>query len=72
MKFKQPTGATPLNDTSGLIPKHITTVEELNEWEQSNILKAKSRFLKGSRQHRSGWLDSAFIKKAHYEMFNEN
>lgn len=45
MKFKQPTGATPLNDTSGLIPKHITTVEELNEWEQSNILMLKQKYL---------------------------
>lgn len=71
MKFKQPHGATPLNDTSGLIPKHITTFEELSEWEQSNILKAKDRFLKRSRQHKSEWLDPAFIKEVHHEMFNE-
>jgi hypothetical protein len=32
-------GATPLdpNEVDGLLPSHITTQEQLNEWEQANI-----------------------------------
>jgi hypothetical protein len=43
-------GATPLDpdEAAGLIPGHIRTQGELNEWEQTNILEA-SRWL----QHRA-------------------
>lgn len=70
MKFKQPIGATSLSDASGLIPKHITTQEELNEWEQRNVLKASREFLTSLR-HRKEWLNPKFIKTVHFEMFNE-
>lgn len=44
MKFKYPEGATPLdpNESTGLIPDHITTQADLNEWEQANILEAET------------------------------
>ena len=34
-------GTTPLdpNESEGLIPTHITTMSELNEWEQANIVQ---------------------------------
>lgn len=40
MKFTYPEGATPLDadEYAGLLPKHITTQAELNQWEQVNIL----------------------------------
>ncbi len=43
MKFEYPAGATPLDpdEIVGLIPDHITTQAELNEWEQANILEAE-------------------------------
>ncbi len=43
MKFEYPVGATPLDldEAIGLIPNHITTQSELNEWEQANILEAE-------------------------------
>lgn len=43
MKFKYSAGATPLDpdEITGLIPEHITTQQELNEWEQANILDAE-------------------------------
>lgn len=46
MKFEYPAGATPLDpdEIIGLIPEHITTQAELNEWEQANILEAEMRF----------------------------
>ncbi|MDX1918799.1 MAG: hypothetical protein SFT81_06645 [Candidatus Caenarcaniphilales bacterium] len=44
IEFSFPEGATPLNpdEAERLIPKHIQTQEELNEWEQTNILEARS------------------------------
>jgi hypothetical protein len=49
MKFEYPVGATPLDpdELVGLIPDHINTQVELNEWEQANILETElwlSRF----------------------------
>jgi len=43
MIFSYAPGATPidLDEAEGLIPKHITTQEQLNEWEQTNILTAE-------------------------------
>ena len=42
MKFEYPMGATPLgpDEVFKLIPAHIITQAELNEWEQANILEA--------------------------------
>ncbi len=41
--FVYPAGATPLDpeEAEGLLPKHITTQGQLNEWEQVNILEAE-------------------------------
>lgn len=33
-----------------LIPRHLTTQRELNEWEQFNIVHANSGFLDGKRR----------------------
>lgn len=43
MKWNFPPGATPLDpeEIAGLIPVHITTQSDLNEWEQNNILEAE-------------------------------
>lgn len=43
MKWNFPPGATPLDpdEIQGLIPAHITTHADLNEWEQNNILEAE-------------------------------
>jgi Fic-DOC domain mobile mystery protein B len=40
--FDYPDGATPVDaeEAEGLIPGHITTRAELNEWEQANIAQA--------------------------------
>ena len=39
-----PPGATPLdpNELDGLIPRHLATQQDLNEWEQNNILPART------------------------------
>lgn len=40
--FEYPAGATPIDpdESAGLIPGHITTRNQLNEWEQANIAQA--------------------------------
>lgn len=62
-------GATPLTaeDLDGLIPD-LTTREELNAWEQENILQALNRLRKRKPKE---ILDDAFLKKLHGWMFGE-
>lgn len=64
-------GATPLDpdDIAGLIPGHITTLGELNEWEEQNILKARAR-LRTVRSKKDP-LDEGFIFDLHRQMFGE-
>lgn len=69
MKFEYATGATPLEEIDGLIPLHISTQAELNEWENANILKA-SNWLSSSHHH-GNILTIDFIKKLHKKMFDE-
>ena len=66
--FETIDGATPIEDVSELIPTHIFTRSELNEWEAANILKATRKYL-GKRKPQQ--IDVAFIKKVHGEMFDE-
>ncbi len=70
LKTDEGEGTTPLHpdEAQGLIPTHITTLEELNEWEQVNIVRGKrwafSR-LKGDI------LSPAFVRALHRRMFDE-
>ena len=43
LKLVYPEGATPLDpdESAGLIPSHVTTQGQLNEWEQQNILEGE-------------------------------
>jgi Fic-DOC domain mobile mystery protein B len=70
MKFIYPEGATPFNqdDAMALLPKHITTQAQLNEWEQANILDAERWLF--SRKHQN-LLKSEFIKGLHKKMFSK-
>ncbi|MCX5750768.1 MAG: mobile mystery protein B [Candidatus Saganbacteria bacterium] len=62
-------GATPVDDISGLIPTHITTHAELNEWEAANILKAARKYL-AIRKKRHISID--WLKQVHKDMFDES
>lgn len=72
MNFVYPFGATPLdpNEIEDLIPKHIVTLLELNEWEQANILEAEMWLGKQSH-HFSDIMTFEFIQKLHQKMFNQ-
>lgn len=68
MKFDYPLGSTPLeqDELVGLIPKHITMQEELNAWEEKNILEAEPWAFK-----QKDILSITFITKLHKRMFGK-
>lgn len=68
MKFYYPPGATPLDpdEAEGLIPTHIVTHSDLNEWEQSNILEAERWSF--ARKHEK-LLTEEFFQDLHKRMF---
>ncbi len=63
-------GATPLDpdESAGLIPRHITTQAELNEWEQANLVEGLQWAL---RQTRRELLDEVFLRDLHRRMFGK-
>lgn len=63
-----PPGATPLDpdEAAGLIPSHITTHGQLNEWELVNILEGERWAF--SRRHRN-LLSIEFVCRLHKRMF---
>lgn len=70
--FEYPDGATPLNldEIDGLIPAHIMTQGQLNEWEQMNILEAE-KWVGRQTFHFDSIADVTFIKKLHQRMFDK-
>jgi Fic-DOC domain mobile mystery protein B len=68
--FDYPEGATPIDEDEkqGLLIDHISTHEELNEWEQRNIADAFSWL---DRTRRKDILSEDFIRKLHEEMFGK-
>ena len=69
MHIDYPPGATPLDadELASLIPGHITTQGELNEWEQANIVQGDQ----WARKQRKAILDDAFVRQLHKQMFGE-
>lgn len=64
-----PSGATPLDadELASLIPGHITTQGELNEWEQLNIVHGEA----WARKQRKEIINEAFLRQLHQQMFSE-
>lgn len=64
-----PAGATPLDadELASLIPAHLTTQAELNEWEQLNIGEGD----KWARRQRKDILGEDFLRQLHRRMFGE-
>jgi Fic-DOC domain mobile mystery protein B len=63
-------GQTPLDpdEKAGLIPEHLSTQGELNEWEQENLLRAV-RWLKRVRS--PDVLSEGFCRTLHARMFDQ-
>lgn len=70
MKLEYEPGATPLDpdEINGLIPLHITTQGQLNEWEEENILSAENWLF--SKSNYRDFLTIDFTKLLHEKMFN--
>ena len=70
MKFIYDKDSTPINgdEINNLIPSHIRTQDELNMWEQNNILLAEQKLFKGKRKI---VLSIDFIQKTHKMMFSD-
>jgi Fic-DOC domain mobile mystery protein B len=68
MKFEYASGATPLDpdEMHGLIPSHITTQGQLNEWEAVNILEAENWLF--STANPGNFLTIDFIRLLHKKM----
>ena len=69
MQDREPDGATPIdpNEAGGLLPGHISTREQLNEWEQANILDAARWALRTKRRA----LDELTVRELHRRMFDQ-
>lgn len=63
-------GQTPLDpdEAAGLIPSHISTQGELDEWEAVNLLRAQAWL---SRQRDLDVLNDGFCRELHRRMFNQ-
>ena len=70
MEFHDAPGATPLDpdEAADLVPTHITTQNDLNAWEQINILQG-DRW--AARQKKRDLLDEGFIRELHRQMFDK-
>lgn len=63
-------GATPLDpdEAQELLPTHVATREELNAWEQANILRAERWAFEGRRRD---VLTTSFLRRLHKKMFDD-
>lgn len=70
--FEYPPGATPLDpdEANGLIPAHITTQGQLNEWEQANLLEAET-WVNRQNFNLIEIATTSFSKKLHLRMFSK-
>lgn len=64
-------GQTPLDadEAAQLIPTHLTTQGDLDEWEQTNILEAK-KWLERQLRRKPEVLNEAFCRELHRRMFD--
>ena len=67
--FETIEGATPIDDISELIPTHITTKAQLDEWEVNNISNAVRKYLTKKRKYS---ITVEWIKQVHKDMFEES
>jgi len=67
----QPEGATPGDDTSGLIQTHLTSRGARNAAELDSISQAYKKHIHRARKKKSGaeWLTDEFLCKVHFDMF---
>lgn len=70
-RFDFPEGATPLTDSSGLIPLWVHHLHDLNRVEAENILDAQRKYLKGRIGDPQIWFQVKELKAIHQAMFGK-
>lgn len=68
-EFKFPPGATPLDDLTGLIPKWVHDLKDLNRVEAENITLAKRGRFQGEVPPPTRWFRPKQLLTIHREMF---
>ncbi len=70
IKLEYPPGATPLDpdDAAGLIPDHITTQGQLNQWESLNVAKGEE-WAFATRERNI--LSTEFVQTLHEKLFGD-
>ena len=65
-------GQTPLDpdEAAQLIPSHLTTQGDLDEWEQTNILEAR-KWLERQLRRKAEVLSEDFCRQLHQQMFGK-
>lgn len=68
--FRYPTGATPLDpdEAEGLMPEHIATQGQLNEWELANIVEGERWAFNPRARNRPELLSPEFMQLLHKRM----
>ncbi|MDB5973421.1 MAG: cell division protein [Nevskia sp.] len=71
--FHYPTGSTPLDpdEVAGLIPGHVATQGQLNEWELANIIEGQKWAFNPRRKSHPDLLSADFMKALHKRMFDQ-
>lgn len=69
--FEPIPGETPIDDISGLIPRSITTRQQLSTVEAENILKAVVHYLASQPSRRKAPFTLAWCLKLHKQMFGD-
>jgi Fic-DOC domain mobile mystery protein B len=66
-------GATPLDpdEMADLIPDHISTQGELNEWEQFNIVQGQEWALRSRKFSYPNLLTDHYVRQLHRKMFDQ-
>lgn len=70
-RFTFPEGATPIADCSGLIPKWVHSLEDLNRVEAENIVYAQKKYLTKRTLNSKEWFHTEQLKKIHRDMFGD-
>ena len=73
MKDSETLGATPADDESGLLQKHLKTRSARDAAELESIARAYDNYVYKARRRfaRSDWLSDSFIRETHRQMFGE-
>ncbi|MBI2062011.1 MAG: mobile mystery protein B [Nitrospirae bacterium] len=69
--MRQPEGATPLTDVSGLLLENVATLDALNVVESANILDATREHLRRRHGSKRRWITVAYLLRVHRDMYGE-